>query len=109
MTILQQRQKTHGEYSQVASLAQALKTRIRAESRNLTAQQQESIEMICVKIARIVCGDASEIDHWRDIAGYAELIYKKKRAGSGEFTQEEPPDESSLPSIDGPIMYLNPR
>jgi hypothetical protein len=29
--------------------------------------------MICVKLARIACGDATERDHWRDIAGYATL------------------------------------
>jgi hypothetical protein len=92
MSITDTRAKTHGDYNQMSALSQALKTRIRAESRSLTAQQQESIEMICVKIARIVCGDASEVDHWRDIAGYAELIFKKKRA-SGEFTQEEPTDD----------------
>ena len=74
MSILDQREKTHGSYTQQAALAQDLKTRIRAECRNLVPQQQESLEMICVKIARIVCGNPHEVDHWRDIAGYAALI-----------------------------------
>ncbi len=94
MSILDEREKTHGNYTQLAALAQDLKTRLRSEGRGLTPQQQESLEMICVKIARIVCGNPNEMDHWRDIAGYAELIYKKRRAGIGESTNEEPPDEN---------------
>jgi hypothetical protein len=76
MSILEQRGKTHGNFTQMAALSQDLKTRIRAESRNLTPQQQESIEMICVKIARIVCGNPNEPDHYRDISGYAELVLR---------------------------------
>lgn len=107
MSVLEEREKTHGSYTQLAALAQDLKTRIRSESRSLSAQQQESLEMICVKIARIVCGNANEMDHWRDIAGYAELIYRKRRAG--EFTPtENPPDESCPPRIDGITVSFVP-
>lgn len=107
MSILDEREKTHGSYTQLAALAQDLKTRIRSESRSLSAQQQESLEMICVKIARIVCGNANEMDHWRDIAGYAELIYRKRRAG--EFTPTETlPDESIDSSIGGIIASFVP-
>jgi len=38
-----------------------------------TAAQGEAIHMICVKLARIVCGDPNHADHWDDIAGYARL------------------------------------
>ncbi len=33
--------------------------------------------MIAHKIASILAGDPNEIDHWRDIAGYATLIVKE--------------------------------
>lgn len=34
----------------------------------------EALEMIATKEARILAGNASEKEHWRDIAGYAMLV-----------------------------------
>lgn len=34
----------------------------------------EALEMICHKMSRIVNGDPSYEDSWRDIAGYAQLV-----------------------------------
>ena len=73
MNIIKERAKTHGNYTLQSALAQDLKRRIRQEGSSLTPQQTEALEMICVKIARIVCGDANEPDHWKDAAGYALL------------------------------------
>ena len=92
MSITDERAKTHGNYEHLARLSQDLKARIRQEPHTLTHKQLESLEMICVKIARIVCGDANEPDHWIDISGYAELIHKRQ-AASGSSPQQEPPDE----------------
>ena len=33
-----------------------------------------ALDMIFHKLARIGCGNNREIDHWRDIAGYATLV-----------------------------------
>ncbi len=93
MSILNEREKTHGDYERQARLSQDLKTRIRQEAHTLTHQQLESIEMICVKIARIVCGNPNEADHWLDVQGYAELIHKNLQADSGKSPQQENPDE----------------
>jgi hypothetical protein len=71
--IITERAKTHGDYRLQAKLSQDLKTRIRQEGGNLSPQQLEALEMICVKIARITCGNPCEADHWQDIAGYALL------------------------------------
>ncbi len=71
--IIAERDKTHGDYRVQAKLAQDLKTRIRQEGGKLSPQQQEALEMICVKISRIVCGNPNEPDHYDDIAGYALL------------------------------------
>jgi hypothetical protein len=92
MSIIHQREKTHGDYERQARLSQDLKTRIRQEAHTLTHQQLESIEMICVKIARIVCGNPNEADHWLDVQGYAELIHKNLQADSGKSPQQENPD-----------------
>ncbi len=72
-SIIEARAKTHGDYKLQSKLAQDLKTRIRQEGGNLSPQQLEALEMICVKIARITCGNPQEPDHWLDISGYALL------------------------------------
>lgn len=95
MSILDEREKTHGDYKMVAKVSQHLKDALFiGPCEQLPETHRESLEMICVKMARIVCGDHNEIDHWRDIAGYAELIYKKELNASGSSTTEEPPDET---------------
>jgi hypothetical protein len=40
---------------------------------HLTDQQQYCIDMMLMKISRIVRGEASKEDTWHDISGYAEL------------------------------------
>lgn len=72
--IIKTRERTHGVWKARADLSQSLKRLIfdRLEE-NLTASQTEAIEMICVKISRIIYGDPAFKDHWADIAGYAKL------------------------------------
>jgi hypothetical protein len=73
--MLEEREKTHGPYLQVATTSQKLKT-IMMLSKNwprLTEPQAEAIEMIASKLARILNGNPSFRDHWDDIAGYAQL------------------------------------
>ncbi len=72
-TVIAERAKTHGDWSRQSQLSHDIKRRIAQEQPDLTASQWEALEMIVVKVARIVCGDASEIDHWKDIQGYATL------------------------------------
>jgi hypothetical protein len=71
--IISERAKTHGDYSHTSRVAHCLKQIIREQEDNLTCDQQEALEMIAVKMARIMCGNANEPDHWRDISGYAHL------------------------------------
>lgn len=72
--ILSERQKTHGEFSTHAEIAQGLKDVMRSHDGNLTPAQKESLEMILHKVARILNGNANHKDHWDDIAGYATLV-----------------------------------
>ena len=62
--------KSHAEFSQ--KLKQAMKEK--ATWWDLSPSQQESLEMIAHKIARILNGDPNYADNWHDIAGYATLI-----------------------------------
>ena len=41
---------------------------------NLTSSQKEALDMIQHKIGRILNGDPTYDDSWKDIAGYATLI-----------------------------------
>ena len=42
--------------------------------KQMDADQNEALQMICHKIARIVNGDPDYADSWVDIAGYAKLV-----------------------------------
>ena len=72
--LLNERQATHGDYCATAIIAQALKNELRQTEKRRTAAQNESLDMICSKLARIANGNPDEVDHWRDIAGYATLV-----------------------------------
>ena len=86
--ILAERGKTHGDFKDHAETAQRLKSTLREQSKGwqiwLSHTQQEALEMICHKIARIVAGDPDFVDHWRDIAGYATLVASELEARNGE-------------------------
>lgn len=72
--ILAEREKTYGDYGNVSFVAQELKATIRRhQSAYMLSHHKESMDMICNKIARIICGDPEYKDSWADIAGYATL------------------------------------
>lgn len=75
-TLLNEREVTHGDFEKVSNIAQAMKEAL-AFNNNLNRYERESAEMICTKLARIVCGNSNEIDHWRDIVGYAALVVRE--------------------------------
>lgn len=73
--VLNVRQASHGDYPTAATIAQELKAAMR-RARTwpcLPAFMRESLDLIATKIARILAGDPTIIDHWDDIAGYARL------------------------------------
>lgn len=77
---LKARRKTHGEYKETALISQTFKDAARSGSSwsNMTAAQKESVDMVLHKVARIVCGNPNEPDHWVDIQGYAKLAEEGK-------------------------------
>ena len=72
--ILEEREKTHGNYENVAITAQHIKVAIRAgiNYQEVDPVLMESLDMIATKMARIVNG-TQHLDHWLDIGGYAQL------------------------------------
>ncbi len=73
--LLDTREKTHGDFSEVASVAQTLKYAFTASPnwQALVPAQKEALDLITTKLARILCGNPNEIDHWKDGAGYFTL------------------------------------
>lgn len=83
MDILDQRERTHGDFNYVALVSQALKDALRRGPYDeLPDMHREALEMICAKMARVVCGDHNEPDHFIDISGYAELVLRNITATS---------------------------
>jgi hypothetical protein len=76
--LLAKREKTHGNYMMHAVITQNLKRIMRNHiadlDRRLEHDMQETLDMIAHKIGRIIAGNPGEPDHWRDIAGYAQLV-----------------------------------
>jgi hypothetical protein len=77
---LQQRGSRYGVFAKHAEVSQDLKFTInihlKRRGKLLKADQQEALDMICHKIARIINGDENYVDSWVDVAGYATLIAK---------------------------------
>ena len=74
--LLQERQKTHGNFDMNATISQRLKEQFRLvhpHYENLCPVHKEALDMIALKLSRILSGQASFTDHWDDIAGYAQL------------------------------------
>jgi hypothetical protein len=77
-TLLVERRNTHGAFVDNARLSQAIKTLMHAAPGwpSMTDVQREALEMIALKLSRILSGQASFGDHWLDVAGYSTLVVK---------------------------------
>jgi len=73
---LDERGKTYGSFRLQAERSQLLQGLVQYHSsgNTLLPYQQEALQMICVKLARIMNGDPNYVDSWKDIAGYAQLV-----------------------------------
>ena len=76
--VLDERESQYGSYMQSADTAIKIKSAMHnAIARNdlhLYPDQLMSLDMIAVKISRIVNGNPNHTDSWIDIAGYATLV-----------------------------------
>lgn len=74
--LITQRGNRYGKFKDGADIMQSLKDTMRDVDgwNNLTASQKEALDMIQHKIGRILNGDPTYDDSWKDIAGYATLI-----------------------------------
>ena len=77
--ILKEREKTHGDFSEHATITQAIKScyKITNSYDSLNSLQREALDMIAHKIGRILAGNPDVKGHWDDIAGYATLVSER--------------------------------
>lgn len=75
-SLITERGNRYGKFKDGAEITQSLKDTMRGVDgwNNLTASQKEALDMIQHKIGRILNGDPTYDDSWKDIAGYATLI-----------------------------------
>lgn len=74
--LIAERGKTHGDWNTQSRMSQGLKNVLRSEPAlwfALPAMRREALELMAVKMSRIVCGDDDHPDHWDDISGYSGL------------------------------------
>jgi len=106
-TTLKSRESSHGNYYFQSALAHMLKVQIRCTPGYdmLESDMKESLDMICVKISRIIHGNCNEPDHWHDIAGYAQLVQNRLKGlpSNGAAIGNVPPSCGpwSQPSCEG--------
>lgn len=74
--LITERGSRYGKFKDGAEIMQSLKDTMRDVDgwNNLKASQKEALDMIQHKIGRILNGDPTYDDSWKDIAGYATLI-----------------------------------
>lgn len=84
-SMLQERGARYGKFSQHAFITQAFKLQAADFTKQnktvLTADMQEALDMIFHKIGRILNGDPTYADSWKDIAGYAQLVSDRLEKG----------------------------
>lgn len=80
--ILSERQKTHGDFASVANTYARFQRIYRNADgyKNMTRSQKLALDMIAVKISRMLNGNANDPQHAEDIAGYATLIVRELEA-----------------------------
>lgn len=73
--ILADRGKTYGSFATNAAISRTLKRVIYSHQRTAIPDVHlEAIDMICLKLSRILSGAHNHADSWDDIAGYAKLV-----------------------------------
>lgn len=76
--VLAERAKEYGRFADQAQITQALRNTAHRFANDhgkvFTADQALALDMILVKLGRILSGNPNHLDSWLDIAGYARLV-----------------------------------
>jgi hypothetical protein len=72
--IIAERAITHGDFAKNAEVSQKLKAFFRqCGYDDLPPVQRECLDMMALKLSRVLSGKANHAEHWDDLAGYATL------------------------------------
>lgn len=73
---LTDRGQHYGDFARTFDVIQQIKAALKdgAGWAEMPAERREALEMIAVKMGRLVSGDSGHADSWHDIAGYARLV-----------------------------------
>jgi hypothetical protein len=86
-TLLAERGKTHGNFADNARVAQAIKRLfLKTRLTQLNDVQAEGLDLIALKLSRILTGSSDNPDNWDDIAGYAKRVADELRLPSDQGT-----------------------
>lgn len=88
--ILDEREQQYGSYDTFAKIYGGLRKVSDQHAEKLTWQQQAAVEMVLLKLARILNNGANHQDNWQDIASYAML-------GGNIYTPQLPDNTQGLP------------
>jgi hypothetical protein len=82
--ILNDREKTYGDYQRTSHISQSLKGLLRLTPSwvGLSFDKKESLDLLCTKLARILNGDPNYRDSWVDCIGYLQLVIDNLPASS---------------------------
>ncbi len=80
--LLDERKTTHGHYPVQAPIVEGIIDLLRNSPNwaTLPDTHRVAIYLIALKLGRVATGNYDEIDHWRDIAGYAKLVEREINA-----------------------------
>ncbi len=81
--ILEERGSSYGDFGSQALISQNIKAAMRHSPnwQKLPADMKESLEMVALKIGRILNGNPTYADSWVDIVGYAQLVVDRLERG----------------------------
>lgn len=100
--LLNEREKTYGDFAELAKAVQAYKSAARHAPRwnAMTSSQREAAEMVIMKLCRILYGDPMHMDSWMDISGYAMLAVEEfhPRDDSGKVAPMVPGPAPTTPT-----------
>lgn len=74
--LLVERGRTHGSFALNAHFSQQLKSIFQCDAggyATMKVEHREALDMIALKLSRILSGQAEYADHWKDIGGYSNL------------------------------------
>lgn len=100
-TTLQTRAQSHGDFRYVSQMSQNIKRVLKSTSSwtDLEPWQQEALEAISMKMARILSGNSFDPDHWHDVAGYASLVVREIERREVEYRLETGLAQASKPQM----------